>query len=374
MALSVNLGANSVFTGWGGDCAGTTTCTVTMDQARNVTATFTLVQHALAVTKSGTGTGTITSNPAAISCPGTCGASFDHGTSVVLSAAPAAGSTFAGWSGGVCAGTLTTCSLTMDAAKGVTGTFNPVSTITLKDNDPAVAYNGWLGVTDNAANGGFYRMSNVTNAKATWKSPAATSISWVTRTGPDQGKASVTIDGVNKGTVDLYSASPSPLSRSYSGLANKVHTVVINVLHTKNTSSSGFNVRLDAFVVGSVTTQESDPKIQYDTWKSTAQALATDATYRSATANTATVSVTFTGTSIDWKTTKGKAYGKASVKIDGVAKGTVDMYQAAAAWQSLVTFNGLSAGPHTMVIQVLGQKNASATGTEVVVDGFIVHP
>ena len=129
VALSVNLGANSVFAGWGGDCAGTTTCTVTMDQARNVTATFTLVQHALAVTKSGTGTGTITSNPAAISCPGTCGASFDHGTSVALSAAPAPGSTFAGWSssdtGFSCPG-AGTCTVTMDAAKNVTGTFTIV--------------------------------------------------------------------------------------------------------------------------------------------------------------------------------------------------------------------------------------------------------
>ena len=189
--------------------------------------------------------------------------------------------------------------------------------MTLKDNDPAVAYNGWFGVADAAANGGFYRMSNVKNDKATWKSPATTSITWVTRTGPDQGKASVTIDGVNKGTVDLYAASPATLNQVYSGLSNAAHTVVIKVLHTKNTASSNYNVRLDAFVVGATTTQESDTKIQYDTWKSTTQALATDGTYRSATAATATATVTFTGTSIDWKTTKGKAYGKASVTIDG---------------------------------------------------------
>jgi bacillopeptidase F len=216
-------------------------------------------------------------------------------------------------------------------------------------------------------------MSNVKNDSATWKSTATTSITWVTRTGPDQGKASVTIDGVNEGTLDLYSAVPAVLNKVYTGLAKKVHTVVINVLHAKNPSSTGFNVRLDAFVVGAATTQESDPKIQYDTWNSSAQALATNATYRSTTNNKALVTVTFTGTSIDWITVKGKAYGKASVKIDGLNKGTIDLYKAATTWQSLVSFNGLSAGPHTMVIQVLGLKSAPATGTKVVVDGFIVH-
>ena len=84
-------------------------------------------------------------------------------------------------------------------------------------------------------------------------------------------------------------------------------------------------------------------------------------------------SVTFTGTRIDWITAKGKAYGKVSVTIDGVAKGTVDLYAAATAWKSQVSYSGLAAGTHTMVIQVLGLKNIAATGTKVVVDGFKVH-
>ena len=49
------------------------------------------------------------------------------------------------------------------------------------------------------------------------------------------------------------------------------------------------------------------------------------------------------------------------------------MYQTATAWQHPVRFNGLSSGPHALVIQVLGQKNAHATSTKVVVDGFAVH-
>ena len=76
---------------------------------------------ALTVTKSGTGSGTVTSSPAGINCGATCSASYANGTAVTLTATPAAGSTFAGWSGS-CTGTGT-CSVTMSAAKSVTATF-----------------------------------------------------------------------------------------------------------------------------------------------------------------------------------------------------------------------------------------------------------
>jgi endo-1,4-beta-xylanase len=77
---------------------------------------------ALTVTKSGSGSGTVTSAPAGINCGTTCSASYASGTSVTLTAAAASGSTFAGWSG-ACTGTGT-CILSMTAARSVTATFN----------------------------------------------------------------------------------------------------------------------------------------------------------------------------------------------------------------------------------------------------------
>jgi len=74
----------------------------------------------LSVIKSGTGSGTVSSNPAGINCGSTCSGSF--GGSVTLTATPATGSTFAGWSG-ACTGTGT-CTVTMDGAKNVTAVFN----------------------------------------------------------------------------------------------------------------------------------------------------------------------------------------------------------------------------------------------------------
>ncbi len=125
VTLTAAPSTGSTFTGWSGGCTGTsTTCQVAMTAQAAVVATFTLAQNALTVTKSGTGAGTVTSTPAGISCGATCGASFAYDTSVTLAAVPAAGSTFAGWSGSGCSG-VAACTVSMTAVRGVTATFNP---------------------------------------------------------------------------------------------------------------------------------------------------------------------------------------------------------------------------------------------------------
>jgi hypothetical protein len=78
----------------------------------------------LTVQKAGAGSGTVHSTPAGIDCGATCSASFSG--SVTLTATPAAGSTFAGWSGG-CSG-LGGCTVSPagspPAYPGVTATFS----------------------------------------------------------------------------------------------------------------------------------------------------------------------------------------------------------------------------------------------------------
>jgi endoglucanase len=76
----------------------------------------------LTVTKAGAGNGTVTSSPAGIACGGDCTETYASGTSVALTAAPVAGSTFAGWSG-ACTG-AGGCTVSMTAARSVTATFN----------------------------------------------------------------------------------------------------------------------------------------------------------------------------------------------------------------------------------------------------------
>ncbi|MBL8513085.1 MAG: CHRD domain-containing protein, partial [Betaproteobacteria bacterium] len=74
----------------------------------------------LSVVRAGTGEGSVTGT--GINCPADCNEAYGHNTVVLLTANPAMGSTFAGWSGGGCSGTGT-CSVTMNFLKTVTATF-----------------------------------------------------------------------------------------------------------------------------------------------------------------------------------------------------------------------------------------------------------
>jgi PKD repeat protein len=94
--------------------------TNSMTRTRYITVYPTLV-----VSKTGDGTGTVTSNPAGINCGSNCSGNFAYQTTVTLMAAPAPGSTFVGWSGGGCSGT-DSCTVTVDMARTVAAHFEKI--------------------------------------------------------------------------------------------------------------------------------------------------------------------------------------------------------------------------------------------------------
>ena len=153
VTLSAAPASGYSFTGWSGaGCTGTNTCVVTMSAARTVAATFTAIpasSYALTTTVTGTGAGTLTSNPAGINCPTTCSTTVTSGTSVVLTAANSATSSFTGWSG-ACAstGTVTatggTCTVKVSAATtaGAVFTLNTYALAVTKVGSGTVASSG----------------------------------------------------------------------------------------------------------------------------------------------------------------------------------------------------------------------------------------
>jgi murein DD-endopeptidase MepM/ murein hydrolase activator NlpD len=102
------------------------------DTKQNFTADAIIKTSILTINKSGNGYGTVNSSPAGINCGNTCSASFSQGSTLNLTATPAFNSIFTGWSG-ACSVTGT-CSVTMDADKTATATFQtnnpPTATIT----------------------------------------------------------------------------------------------------------------------------------------------------------------------------------------------------------------------------------------------------
>ena len=124
LTLTVGPGTGSRFTGWSGaGCTGTGPCTVTLTATTIVAAIFDLQIFPLTISTVGTGNGIVTSTPAGITCGTSCSASYANGTVVTLTATPAAGSTFAGWSGGGCSGTGS-CTVTLSAATTVKAIFS----------------------------------------------------------------------------------------------------------------------------------------------------------------------------------------------------------------------------------------------------------
>jgi NOL1/NOP2/fmu family ribosome biogenesis protein len=124
VTLTQSAEAGSEFIGWSGACSGSGTCEVTMSAAKEVTATFNLKpmpKFKLTVSKSGTGTGKVTSTPAGIDCGATCSAEYESGKEVELKQAPEVGSEFVKWSG-ACTGSGT-CKVTMSEARSVTAEF-----------------------------------------------------------------------------------------------------------------------------------------------------------------------------------------------------------------------------------------------------------
>ena len=87
--------------------------------------------YALNVTLSGSGT--VTSNPSGIACGATCSASYPSGAAVTLSATPATGYTFSGWSG-ACAGTNLVCNVAMSSVLAVTATFSTSGSVLFQDD------------------------------------------------------------------------------------------------------------------------------------------------------------------------------------------------------------------------------------------------
>jgi uncharacterized repeat protein (TIGR02543 family) len=123
--LTASAPSNGVFTGWSGDCTGAqATCTLTINGAMNVTATF-ATTNTLSVARSGSGV--VAGNPNGefgtfINCGSSCSAKFQQGSTVTLTETPPAGATFTGWSG-ACSGTVSTCTVTMTGDMKVQANF-----------------------------------------------------------------------------------------------------------------------------------------------------------------------------------------------------------------------------------------------------------
>ncbi|MDT7602206.1 MAG: hypothetical protein QOF61_203 [Acidobacteriota bacterium] len=116
VTLTASAGSGSVFVGWGGACTGAQSpCTVTLNDAQTVTATF---APSVKLSVSTSGKGSVTCGAG-----GACAQTVTAGTTVSFSATPAVGFRFSNWAG-ACTGTSATCDLTINKDTQVQAVFS----------------------------------------------------------------------------------------------------------------------------------------------------------------------------------------------------------------------------------------------------------
>ena len=121
-----------------------------------------------------------------------------------------------------------------------------------QEDAAAVAYpsGSWTSEAMSSALGGTLKYAGASGAKATFTFTGR-QVAWVAPKDVNRGKAEVWVDGVKITTVDLYRSALAPRLMVFTkdfGTSG-THTLEVRVLATKNTSSSGTRVDVDAFAV-----------------------------------------------------------------------------------------------------------------------------
>jgi len=159
--------------------------------------------YTVTVSESGTGTGTVISSPAGISCPGTCSAGFGPGTSVTLTATPPAGGVFTGWSGPCHGMASNTCTFTVNSDTSVGASFTASATLT-QENGAGVGYTGtWKVSNCQCFSGGHTLYTTTRGNNATFKF-TGNLVQFVSEKSPTRGSVKVYLDGTYKATVNNY--------------------------------------------------------------------------------------------------------------------------------------------------------------------------
>ncbi len=141
--LTASPASGFTFSAWSGACTGAGSCSVSMNTAKSVTATFieeTLEQFDLDVTVNGAGS--VSSSPSGIDCGTDCNETYDERTVISLTANAESGFKFNQWSG-ACSGSGS-CDVTIDTNKSVTAEF-----LALGNFDLTVTVTGSGSVTSN---------------------------------------------------------------------------------------------------------------------------------------------------------------------------------------------------------------------------------
>jgi hypothetical protein len=118
--------------------------------------------------------------------------------------------------------------------------------------------------------------------------------------------------------------------------------------------------------------QEDSPSITYSGAFSSAAVTGASGGYIRWAGNAgSSATITFTGRSIAWVTTRGTR-GIARISVDGVVMRTVDLYAPTPQPSWVAIAYNLAPGPHTLRVEILGTSNGASGSSRIDIDAFIV--
>jgi len=249
-------------------------------------------------------------------------------------------------------------------------------------NTNIVYMGNWVNFATSGASGGSYKYADSTAKAVIWFT--GTNLDLIATKGTTQGKASVTLDGVDKGLIDFSSTTTLRKQKVWSTgtVTSGLHKVEVSWTGQKGVAG-GTRINIDALDVtgtlspvdlGTVTVEQSDTHLVYaGVWTTLSDPVYSGGSTAYANSAGSSVTIHFTGSYLALVAKTASVYGIAKVTVDGGTPVMVDLYSASTMYQQKVWNTGfLTDGTHTVVIEWTGTKNAKATKTNIGIDAVQV--
>lgn len=267
-------------------------------------------------------------------------------------------------------------------------------TTRVEESNPGLSFNGAWAFDPSGIHSGNGALVADQSGARTFITFTGSGISWIGSTGMNHGVARVVLDGTVN-TVDTFSATPKDQQAVFvaKGLTPGIHTMSIEVAPMKNINATGSAITIDAFdiangapatgtaVAGPGLIEQTNPAVSLTgSWYTNPATTASGGSAVMAMDAGSRATVNFNGTGITWIGFMDLWSGYARVYVDDVLTTTLDTWAmpwgeecGCYTWQRpIYTVSGLTNGPHTLTIEVTGQKSDLSGGNWVWVDAFKV--
>ena len=313
----------------------------------------------------GSGTGTVSSTPAGITCGVDCTESYAVGTQVTLTATPDSGSAFAGW-GSPCSGTGS-CQLTMDAAKSISAVFKKIvapadllMTMTAAPDPAPIGADIGYGIA--VKNNG---PATASNAVVTLTLPAGVSVTGYLGVsgcsggtlGPITPDLVCSLHDLASGETQNFKVTLRPSQAGSLTIPGRVSFTFGSINTDPNDANDSVSQPSTVLAswppLGEGLTEENNPVLLFTgTWTRGSDSAASGGRFMTSSAAGDSLHAVFNGDGIVVYRRIGPDGGSAGVSVDGKSLGSIRSLFPEERWQVAAVLDGFGSGTHTLDLRV----------------------